>query len=164
MTIIIINLVTLILVQLKIEVFKKTANLPKSAAAADTYFEINVGYSKNTLRTIVFIICIVFFTVLFWSFNIGSDSTNLSPEESNLFISRLILVSLTQFTLFNLIPIIFIVRNVKLFKFVKKQIKTCLHLQNLKRHLVVLPFYAVYVVPQSSIAKRHSTCTDFEML
>ena len=123
-TIIVINLVPLIVVHLKIEVFKKTADRPGSAAA---HFEINNGdgYSKNTLRTIVIIICLVFFTLLmYWSFNIGPDVSS----ESDPFIYRLILVSIAQFTLFNLIPIIFIVRNVKLYKFVKKQIKNSFHL------------------------------------
>ena len=124
MTIIVINLVTLIVVHLKIEVFKKTADRPGSAAA---HFEINNGdgYSKNTLRTIVIIICLVFFTLLmYWSLNIGTDVSS----ESDPFIYRLILVFIFQFTLFNLIPIIFIVRNVKLYKFVKKQIKNYFHL------------------------------------
>ena len=146
---------------MKIEVFKKTADRPRSSA---THLKINVGYSKNTLRTIVIIICIVFFTVLFWSFNIGNTSEDASSE-SNPFISRLILVFIAQFTLFNLIPIIFIVRNVKLYKFVKKQVKTWfnfqLPVQNLRRRL--RPF-DVYVVPQSTIVKSPSTSTNFEML
>ena len=122
MTIIVINLVTLIVVHLKIEVFKKTSERPGSAAA---HLENIDGYSKNTLRTIVIIICIVFFTLLMvWSSNIGTDVSS----ESDPFIYRLILVFIFQFTLFNLIPIIFIVRNVKLYKFVKKQIKNYFHL------------------------------------
>ena len=125
MTIMVINLVTLIMVHLKIEVFKKTADRPGSAAA---HFEINNGdgYSKNTLRTIVIIICIVFFTLLmcwFISFNVRTD---VLPK-SDPFISRLILLFIVHFILLNLIPFIFIVKNFKLYNFIKKQIKDCFY-------------------------------------
>ena len=123
MTIIVINLVTLIVVHLKIEVFKKIADRPGSAS---TYLEINDGYSKNMHRIIVIIICIVFFTLLMcwvFSFNIRTD---VLPK-SDPFISRLILLFIVHFILLNLIPFIIIVKNFKLYNFIKKQIKDCFY-------------------------------------
>ena len=122
---VVVDIIVLVMVQIRIEIFKKPTNIPvvtedeENPNCLETTFE----YSNNTIRTLLFIMCVILFCLLAFLLLV-------LPKINNLNLSRLRFTVFTQILLTNLIPLIFIKRNPNMYKYCFKQIQCLLSPKN----------------------------------
>ena len=106
---IMVNLVVLVLVQMKIEIFKKSVDESHQINDNEENQETNSEYNKNTVRIVLVMICLTLLITLGWSFQ--------EDERGN----RLWVIVAYNFILTNVLPIVLIKRNQNLCDFCKNQ-------------------------------------------
>ena len=115
----ILNLIVLVFVQVRIEIFKKMVdNRNESTTNQITDEEactnINFGYSNSTFRILLVVICLGFLSVLDWLFRVRGRTEDI-------FLGRLRIIIFSQFLVGNVIPMILIKRNPNMYRYCVKQ-------------------------------------------
>ena len=129
--VILICLITSIVIHSKIEIFKK--HVDSQSEAGEKYQEGNCEYSMSTGRIIICIGSILILILILYMLNIKT-------EIENLYLRRHEALALIQFFNLNVIPMIFIVRNVNMLHFFKNEIKT------FSLYMVMCPLFVIHVL------------------
>ena len=103
------NLVVLVLVQVKIEIYKKSIDGPQQITDDEENQESNTEYNKNTVRMVLGIICLTLLMTLVWCFQ--KDDMK----------GRLRIIVAYNFILTNVLPIVLIKRNQNMYDFCRNQ-------------------------------------------
>ena len=113
----VVNLIVLVLVQVKIEIYKGTLdhqNQTEKEEENQHCSEIHFEYKKNSIRISFFIACLLLLWFLYWILIVREEM-----EEPIL--GRLRFYTVGQFVILNLVPMIVIKRNPNMYKFFVKQ-------------------------------------------
>ena len=120
---IIINLIVLVMIQVRIEIFKRSVDHNNEGIPSVTEEEENPNclkmafeYNNNTIRIVLFIICLSLFYILVFLINARKNMEEL-------ILGRLRLQVFVKFFVANLIPMILIKRNPNMYKYCVKQMK-----------------------------------------
>ena len=105
------NLVVLVLVQVKIEIYKKSIDGPQQIIDDEENQESNTEYNKNTVRMVLGIICLTLLMTLVWCFQ--KDDMK----------GRLRIIVAYNFILTNVLPIVLIKRNQNMYEFCRNQLQ-----------------------------------------
>ena len=129
--VILICFITSIVIHSKIEIFKK--HVDSQSEAGEKYQEGNCEYSMNTVRIIMCIGSTLILILILYMLNVKT-------EIENLYLRRHKALALIQFFNLNVIPMIFIVRNVNMLYFFKNEIKT------FSLYMVMCPLFVIHVL------------------
>ena len=129
--VILICLTTSIVIHYKIEIFKK--HVDSQSEAGEKYQEGNCEYSMNTGRIIICIGSILILIMILYMLNIRTEIEDLYFRWHEG-------LALIQFFNLNVIPMIFIVRNVNMLHFFKNEIKT------FSLYMVMCPLFVIHVL------------------
>ena len=122
--VLIVNIITLLFVQIRIEIFKKTVDQQNESSPPvespdeenQNCLEMAFEYSHNTIRIVLFIIFLVLMVVLGWMLNTTGEMQEIVDDRLRIHVCM-------QFILTNVIPMILIKRNPNMYKYCVKQIQ-----------------------------------------